>query len=374
MRIDRAYKGVPEPELILFDDGMGAGPDLQIGEQYLMYSPRFDEGDVPSRGCTRSRHVKFAEEDLKYLNGFGEAAPIARVFGQVGSWPEGSGNKQLVTGALVKLQGPEETLTAITDDQGRYSFDGLKSGKYSVSADRPGFRMPSPKYDRFAAEVEARGCAVIDVELLKDWPGTISGRLMRPDNTPAPVGIDLMLLRLGEDGAGMPGEEVETDSRGEYTFRGVAPGRYKVVLHWCCFPTPAAPYPPIYWPAASTEEEAAVIDVGKSVVPQHYDFRLPQAVNNKVVRGLVLLPDGKPAEGARVLVVKLPENAITGENVITDATGHFSFTLMEGLEYGLTATSKEADLTSEALPYSSSKGPHSLTLVLFAQGTVKNPR
>ena len=66
------------------------------------------------------------------------------------------------------------------------------------------------------------------------------------------------------------------------------------------------------------------------------------------------------------MILKLPENPITGENVITDATGHFSFTLMEGLEYSLTATSKEEDLTSEVLPYSFSKGPQSLTLVLGA--------
>ena len=36
MRIDRAYKGVAEQELVLFDDGMCDGPDLHVGEQYLM--------------------------------------------------------------------------------------------------------------------------------------------------------------------------------------------------------------------------------------------------------------------------------------------------------------------------------------------------
>src|ERR1700730_8949893 len=105
MRIDRAYKGVSEPELILFDDGMCDGPELQIGEQYLMYTRRLDEGDVPSRGCTRSRHVKFAEEDLKYLKGLNEAAPTARVFGQVASWPKGAREKRLLPGAVVTLQG-----------------------------------------------------------------------------------------------------------------------------------------------------------------------------------------------------------------------------------------------------------------------------
>jgi hypothetical protein len=42
IRVDRAYKGVSEQSLVLFDDGMCDGPDLRIGEQYLMYTRRFD--------------------------------------------------------------------------------------------------------------------------------------------------------------------------------------------------------------------------------------------------------------------------------------------------------------------------------------------
>jgi hypothetical protein len=196
MRIDHAYKGVSEPELILFDDGMCGGPDLQVGEQYLMYTRRFGEGDVPSRGCTRSRHVKFAEEDFKYLEGFKEAAPTAIVFGRVVTWPDGPGDNLPVPGAVVKLQGPKEALTTAADNDGRYSFDSLKAGKYSVSASQSGFRSCPLYQDLNSAAVEARGCAVIDVTLFKDWPGTIAGRLIRPDNTPAAAGIDLTLIRM----------------------------------------------------------------------------------------------------------------------------------------------------------------------------------
>jgi hypothetical protein len=380
MRIDRAYKGVSEPALILFDDGMCDGPDLQVGEQYLMYTRRIEEGDVPARGCTRSRLAKFAEEDLKYLESLNEAAPIARVFGQVASWPEGPGGKLPLPGAVVQLQGPEGTLRATADDKGFYSFDGLKAGKYSVSADQSGFRMPSLKSGMFSDSVEARGCAAIDVTLRKDWPGAIAGSLVRPDNTPAAAGIDLMLIRIDGDGesalsTSLFGDEVRTGDRGEYSFRGVAPGRYKVVLHWCCFPTPEAPYPAIYWPAASTQTDAAEIVIGNAVVPRRYDFHLPPEVKSMVVSGLVLLPDGKPAEGARVQIWLLPDNAVTGNDATTDAAGYFSFTAMGGLEYSLTAIGRgEHPLTSEALHYSRNSGPHFITLLLDSPGPFDNPR
>ena len=39
-----------------------------------MYTRRVGNGDIPSRGCTRGRHVKYADEDLQFLNGQREFA------------------------------------------------------------------------------------------------------------------------------------------------------------------------------------------------------------------------------------------------------------------------------------------------------------
>jgi hypothetical protein len=181
MRIDRAYKGVTEKEVTLLDDGMCGGPTFTVGEQYLMYTRRYDEVDLAARGCTRSTHIRSAEEDLKYLEGLDTAAPTGAVFGRVASWPEGPVEKVPLRGAMVHLQGSEQTVTTIADSTGRYSFDDLKPGKYAVSADQLGFHMPVRDYGLLSAVVEARGCARIDVNLSKDWPGTIAGRLVRSD-------------------------------------------------------------------------------------------------------------------------------------------------------------------------------------------------
>jgi len=379
MRIDRAYKGVSEQTLILFDDGMCDGPDLQVGEQYLMYTRRIDDGDVPSRGCTRSRHVKQAAEDLKYLTGLLEAAPTGTVFGLIAAWPEGVGSNQPVPGAMVEMRDREEKVTTTADGEGRYSFDGLKPAKYTVSASKPGFRMPAFESEGVSESLESHGCAVINVILRKDWPGTIEGRVMRSDGTPARGGIDLGLIRVTGRGkntlsAPLYFEDLKTNDQGKYSFRGVAPGRYKVVLHPCCFPTPETPYPAVYWPAARTEAAASEIRVGSAAVSQHYDFRLPPEVKSEVVSGLVLLPDRVPAKGVRVQILKLPDNAIVG-NDSTDEAGHFSFTAMEGLEYSLTGiVIGEHSRRSKALHFSLAKGPHSITLVLDNPGPFSDDR
>src|ERR1051325_6730794 len=84
MRIDHAYKGVSAENITLFDDGMCNGPNLKLGDQYLMYTRVSDDSnaDVPSRGCTRSRSVKYAAEDLEFLKNLPSAAPTGTIQGQ----------------------------------------------------------------------------------------------------------------------------------------------------------------------------------------------------------------------------------------------------------------------------------------------------
>src|ERR1035438_2693062 len=77
MRIDRAYKGVTEETVTIFDDGtMG----FHVGAQYLIYGSRDGGGDLQIQ-CTRTRNVKDADEDLRFLNALGGST--GRVSGHV---------------------------------------------------------------------------------------------------------------------------------------------------------------------------------------------------------------------------------------------------------------------------------------------------
>ena len=355
MRVDRVYKGVSEPALTLYDDGRCDGPNLQVGEQYLMYTRRDGNGEIPVRGCTRSRHVRFAQEDLKYLDGLSDAPPTSLVYGRVVSWPEGPGDKTPLPGATVTLAGRNETLTAKTDYNGQYSFDRLSPGEYSVSAKQPGFEMPLRDYGLFSAEVVARGCAAIEVTLNKELPGIIAGHLFRPDGTRAGAGIDLNLLRLEDDEYRWIPNEVLTDERGEYSFRNIRPGRYKVVLHWCCYPTPQAPYPAIYWPAAATEEGGAEIVVGLEPDSKPYDFQLPTEVKRRTVSGQVMSPDGKPAPGMEVwLCVEddKHDGYDVAEEIRADSEGRFSFTVLQGIKYVVEVRLGDGELSPDTVPVS----------------------
>ena len=257
MRVDHAYKGVTEPLLIMVDDGMCDGPELRVGEQYLMYTRRNPDGTVQWRGCTRSRHVDDAEEDLRYLKDVGQARPTGRIYGRVFGDSDANDSAP-VEGAAVAIRGDGKSFDAVTDSDGQYSLMALPPARYTVEVTHPRFLMRPSSGPLETTAVAGGGCAVVDVAMRKRWPATIAGRLIRADGEPAGAGIDLHLLRvIGQ------GDEIEyemafydpemTNAQGEYAFRGIRPGRYKVVVHDCCFATPVAPYPPIYWPAARNQ-------------------------------------------------------------------------------------------------------------------------
>lgn len=376
MRIDHAYKGVEESSVTLFDDGMCDGPQLEVGEQYLMYTHRLPSGAIPSRGCSRSRHVKFAEEDFKFLNSVADARPVSSIFGRVLSRTDGyRGTDQPLAGAQIEISAAGTTRTTMTDGDGRYAFENLPPEKYVVTAAFNGFRQLFGMENR-SVNAEPRGCATANLVMRRMWQGGIAGRVFRSTGEPAPAGLNLSLMRLeSQDGKAwlnLLGSGAQTNDQGEYSFDEVAPGRYKVVVNQHRFPTENVPYPTIYWPGTRSEADAIPIEVVDAANAQRCDFRLPVEPKSAVVTGLVIGPDGKPAMGVEVFVAALPDNYIATSNENrpqTDGEGRFSFTALEGWEYKLSAYQYGTrSLHSEDLHFTLKDGPSSPTLVCDRPG------
>jgi uncharacterized repeat protein (TIGR01451 family) len=146
-----------------------------------------------------------------------------------------------IPGVTVLLSGPESR-TVITDADGKYLFDRLLAGDYTVTETQPA-----------------------DYTDGKDTPGSAGGTATEPDKitVPLPAGTAATAYNFGEIGAAitgtvwvdvdgdgvidpgepkrLPGTEVvlldsdgkevartKTDEKGEYSFTGLAPGDYQV--------------------------------------------------------------------------------------------------------------------------------------------------
>src|ERR1035438_2806166 len=147
------------------------GIDFQAGETYLVYADDDEESNIMTTGaCTRTRRLSDAGDDLAYLyfyKNYGDSA------GRLEGFVTGdllfqrdldpnhySGHIGAPVAAVVELKSGGGARYTESDEKGRFVFDGLPAGDFTVSAYAPGFpaetrHLAGPKTVR----MEKRACA-----------------------------------------------------------------------------------------------------------------------------------------------------------------------------------------------------------------------
>jgi hypothetical protein len=147
------------------------GVQFQAGETYLVYADDDEESNIMTTGaCTRTRRLTDAGDDLAYLYFFKNYADnAARVEGFVTGdllflrdldLAHYSGRIGAPVAAVVELKSGDRARYTETDDKGRFVFDGVAAGDFTVYAYAPGYPaetrlLAGPKPVR----VEKRACA-----------------------------------------------------------------------------------------------------------------------------------------------------------------------------------------------------------------------
>jgi hypothetical protein len=253
----------------------------------------------------------------------------------------------------VHLSGDSLTTARIvlTDDQGRFAFDRLPAGRYTLTATRPGFvraafggargRLSSGRPVSLAD-----GQRLADLTLRMMRGGVLTGLLTDRHGRPAAgAGVQIGELRerdgvLTMTSAG--GRAVVADDRGIYRAYGLAPGRFVVAAHLGFAdrrtiesPTPDdgpyLGYVPTYYPGTPDPSAAVVVEVGAGEERAGLDFVIRPARMSRV-SGTVRGVDGEPVR-ARVATMPAGDSlAITGlgnafsASTLTDSSGAFTLT------------------------------------------------
>ena len=161
-----------QESLEVWTDSGDCGYDFQVGETYLVYADEDEEsGRINTSVCYRNRRLSDAGDDLTYLyffqNGGDESA---RLEGFVTSDelyqrdldkahdPEKV--KLPAAGAILELSSGHGRRYTQSDRDGRFVFDGLAGGEYSVSVFDAGY----PEQVKLLTgptrvQVEKKGCA-----------------------------------------------------------------------------------------------------------------------------------------------------------------------------------------------------------------------
>lgn len=138
LRDRRDLRGRGAAEVITSAWGDSCGFPFAPGHQYLVEAEQRDDGRLIVTSCSATALLAAASETVDYLEGLARPARGGRIQGEVFSERPAAGlfddeDRQPVPGVRVRLTGPVAR-GATTDRDGRFTFDQLPAGTYTISS------------------------------------------------------------------------------------------------------------------------------------------------------------------------------------------------------------------------------------------------
>ncbi len=248
----------------------------------------------------------------------------ARIRGRVVSAETGAGLRR----AQVRLNGPEVgSRLALTDQNGRFAFEGLPAGHVNLFASKPGFvsiqyGQRRPFEGGTAIDLTA-GQQVQGADITLPRGSVIAGRVLDEFGEPIAEAMVTTMRSVWASGRRrlqpIAGSS-RTNDLGQFRLYGLSPGDYYVSatvpdaaamemniasMSGAASPPPgsqpAAGYAPTYFPGTATAADAQKITVAVGQEAQGIDFALTP-VRLARISGTVITSQGKPAQGSMVTI------------------------------------------------------------------------
>jgi carboxypeptidase family protein len=198
-------------------------------------------------------------------------------------------------------------LRARTDENGRFSFTSVAGGSYEIFAVAPGY------VSAFEMHSAADGVKVENVDLKIKRGGVIAGRIRDSEGRPV-IEEKITVKKLDENNNHLspanynPDDNMSrTDDRGVYRIYGLREGRYLVSVGYAPDARGVAEsrrfYPRVFYPKATSESEAKVIQVSEGSEATDVDITVSDPKEARDVSGRVVdAGTGEPVEGVKIEV------------------------------------------------------------------------
>jgi hypothetical protein len=264
------------------------------------------------------------------------------------------GNKAAAGILITALGGTNQQTVAAkatTDADGRYSFEGLAMGQFTLAPVAPAYALPdnSPfgrgKVVNLASGEVAEG---IDFKLARG--GVITGRVTDADGRLL-IEERISLSPIDESGAPLRQQYsfysnyqmYQTDDRGVYRIYGLAAGRYKVSsgdeAGMSAGLRSSGYYQKTYYPSATDAAQASIVELGEGGEAKNIDITLGHRAATYTASGRIVDADtGQPVPGIPFAFGPLQQNqsqsyiaGMMSPGTPTNSQGEFR---LEGLEPG----------------------------------------
>src|SRR5664280_1559112 len=171
-KVKTTFPGEEEESLDVWTDSGDCGYDFQVGETYLVYADEDEETDrINTSVCYRNRRLSDAGDDLAYLffyrNGGDESARLEGFVTSDEFYQRDMDNahdpekvKLPAPGVVLELNSGHGRRYTQSGGDGRFVFDGLAGGEYSISVFDAGYPDPVKLLaGPTRVQVEKKGCA-----------------------------------------------------------------------------------------------------------------------------------------------------------------------------------------------------------------------
>ncbi len=271
------------------------------------------------------------------------AAASGRVAGRVVT-----GYAELLPEATLSLTGgpaPGRHWTITSGARGEFAFTAVPPGSYSLAVSKTGYTAldVTDRSVRATTTLTVReGESAPDIEVTLRRAGTLSGRVVKPDGTPAP---DVWVVpAVRRDGVTLMLFDVRATSEwdGRYEIRGLPPGDFLVIAlpsnkerppdaslpdH---LPSPPREFSPTLYPGVPDSAPGESVAVHEGMTTDGIDIWLTPAPQRFAVSGRVTWPDGLAVENLVIEYGGTPD-VRSGVWYVNDPGGLFTLT---GLSLG----------------------------------------
>ena len=367
IQIAQVLTGVdPVQKEIEIVTGMGGGDcgyAFQSGVDYIIYAYKNSEGRLETGICSRTRPLTQAAEDLAYLRALPQLPAAADIRVSVFDNSTSQKGRRPLPKVRTTISGPDGLREALTDSAGRATFAALTPGEYTVQWASDGYTSGNRK-----VQIHAKGCAEVPVTMLLDR--RIEGRVLTRAGLPAAnLMVEMISAHPASNGSPNTQDSATTDPDGHYEFEYLRTGDYYLGVNLDRPPSRENPYARWFFPGAGESAGATIVHLEETPGVQTFDLILPEPQQDRVIEGVVLWPDGRPARARLPLEdPRWPGWASFGS---TDADGHFLLHSFDGTLYRLLAVGGESSISAfsaEPVEIQPGKAPLKLRLILTRTG------
>ena len=353
--------GQKEIEIVTGMGGGDCGYAFQSGVDYIIYAYKNSEGRLETGICSRTRPLTQAAEDLAYLRAVPQLPPTADVRVSVADHSSWQGSRRPMPKVRTTISGPDGLREALTDSRGRATFAGLTPGEYTVQWAFDGYKSGDRK-----VQIHAQGCAEVPVFMMLDR--RVLGRVLTRAGLPAAkVMIEMVPVHPGPYGLQI--EQAASDVDGLYEFEYVRTGDFYLGVNLDRPPSRDMPYGQWYFPGTADPAGATIVHLPETPGVQTFDLILPEAQKDRIIEGVVVWPDGRPARAGLTLVDPRWPGYASHDG--SDGEGHFLLHSFDGTLYRLHAVGGVSSISSfsaEPVEIQPNSAPLKLRLILTRPG------